>query len=287
MMSHFYMILPSNSSMQFYPNNTLTNYKTRLQIPIELAGDWEVALAEISFPLSWFTISSEFGKFTFSCNSPALGNGEPSRRNFELQVPAGYYKSVREITQQMNSLITRAMNKPYSVTLPNSMEVITYMPLDHTKWPQMKYIDPWRKVGVVLPPNSSLKVDKLLAVVLGWGVNPLTNDGVSSTLLTGTNASDLYGGIHNIYVYTDIVENLVVGDSRAPLLRIVEAEGDYGDVLYQSFEIPHYIPVRKKRFDTIELDIRDVFGEPLSFESGALVVTLHFRRASDPYFLQR
>ena len=55
----------------------------------------------------------------------------------------------------------------------------------------MKYINPWRKVGVVLPPNSSMKVDKFLAVVLGWGVNTLSNDGDTPTLITGTNACDL------------------------------------------------------------------------------------------------
>ena len=66
-MAHFYLVLPSNSSMQFYPNNTITQYKTKLQTAIELTGEWEVALAEMTFPKSWSTIPNQGAKFTFTC----------------------------------------------------------------------------------------------------------------------------------------------------------------------------------------------------------------------------
>ena len=64
-MTHFYLTLPSNSSMKYYPDNTLTHYTTRLQLPMELSGDWEVALTEITFPKSWFTIPKQSCMFTF------------------------------------------------------------------------------------------------------------------------------------------------------------------------------------------------------------------------------
>ena len=83
-----------------------------------------------------------------------------------------------------------------------------------------------------------------------------------------------------MYVYMDIIENVTVGDTQAPLLRIAESGGKFGDVIHQSFKTLRYIPLRKKSFDTVEVDIRDVFGKPVSFESGILVVTFHFRRAS-------
>ena len=49
-MSRFYITLPSNSSSEYYPNNTVTRYTTKLADKIELEGDWEVGLAEISVP---------------------------------------------------------------------------------------------------------------------------------------------------------------------------------------------------------------------------------------------
>ena len=49
-MSRFYVTLPSNSSIEYYPDNTVARYTTKLANKIEVAGDWEVGLAEISMP---------------------------------------------------------------------------------------------------------------------------------------------------------------------------------------------------------------------------------------------
>jgi len=51
-MSRFYLTLPSNSSMDYYPQNTVAQYTTKLNSSIELDGEWEVGLTEISFPFS-------------------------------------------------------------------------------------------------------------------------------------------------------------------------------------------------------------------------------------------
>jgi len=37
--------------MNYYPNNTVAQFVTKLPQAIELNGDWEVALTEISFPI--------------------------------------------------------------------------------------------------------------------------------------------------------------------------------------------------------------------------------------------
>jgi hypothetical protein len=76
-----------------------------------------------------------------------------------------------------------------------------------------------------------------------------------------------------------------VGDTQAPLLRIVETSGKYGDKIRVNFDPPRYIPVQKQEFDSLEIDIRDEYGSPVSFESGQSVVTVHFRRTTNPYFL--
>ena len=52
----FHMILPLNSSMKTYPDNTLNHYVTALSNRIELDGDWEVVLSEILFQRTWYNI---------------------------------------------------------------------------------------------------------------------------------------------------------------------------------------------------------------------------------------
>ena len=75
----------------------------------------------------------------------------------------------------------------------------------------------------------------------------------------------------------------------APLLRIVEVAGSRGEGLQEmthiQFDQPRYIPIQKKNFDSIEIDIRDDAGESIPFDDGKLIVTLHFRRAKESYFL--
>ena len=48
----FYVVLPSNSSLKYFPSNTVTQYVTKLAKPLEFFNEnhWEVALAEITFP---------------------------------------------------------------------------------------------------------------------------------------------------------------------------------------------------------------------------------------------
>ena len=55
MMSQMQLTLPSNSSMDFHPNNTLTNFRTRLHKPLELGDSdtWEVGLSELHYPHAW------------------------------------------------------------------------------------------------------------------------------------------------------------------------------------------------------------------------------------------
>src|SRR6267154_3680933 len=58
-MTNFYLTLPSNSSQQFFPNNTPTEFTTKLVSTIELTNECEVGLAEIMFPRSWYTIPKD------------------------------------------------------------------------------------------------------------------------------------------------------------------------------------------------------------------------------------
>ena len=51
--TQFYLHLPSNSSLDKFPNNTLTEYRVGLPQTINLTGEWEVALTESHYPRSW------------------------------------------------------------------------------------------------------------------------------------------------------------------------------------------------------------------------------------------
>ena len=82
--------------------------------------------------------------------------------------------------------------------------------------------------------------------------------------------------VDSLYVYCDVVEPRMVGDSQVPLLRIVPAEGDHGQLVTRIYENVHYVRLQRKSFQTIEINIRDRTGNIVPFEQGTLNVTLHF-----------
>ena len=59
MESAFYVTLPSNSTMQYFPDNKISNFVTKLSRTLQLDGEWEVGLAEIDYPYTWHNIREE------------------------------------------------------------------------------------------------------------------------------------------------------------------------------------------------------------------------------------
>ena len=54
--SEFYITLPSNSSMQYFPDNKTLNFVMKLSRTLKIDGEWEVGLAEIDHPHTWYNI---------------------------------------------------------------------------------------------------------------------------------------------------------------------------------------------------------------------------------------
>ena len=86
---------------------------------------------------------------------------------------------------------------------------------------------------------------------------------------------DMRGGVESLYVYCDVIENQFIGDTRAPLLRIVPVRGHYNEIIGEVYTSPHYVPVLKKEF---EISIKTDRDELVPFQFGKAIVKLHFRR---------
>ena len=57
-MNPFNLTLPSNSSLNCYPNNILANYVTNLPYSFDLPGENGTScLSEIRFPISWCNVT--------------------------------------------------------------------------------------------------------------------------------------------------------------------------------------------------------------------------------------
>ena len=85
--------------------------------------------------------------------------------------------------------------------------------------------------------------------------------------------------VPTLFVYCDILQYVVVGNIMAPLLRMVDMKRKrtYGK-MQETLAAPLYVPLQKKHFDTIEINIMTDTGEPVHFAHRKSVTVLEFKR---------
>lgn len=248
-MDAFYVTLPSNSSMQYYPDNTLAAFTTMLPNMVELLGDWEVGLVEIQYPYNWNNVSVDSESRTFSLSVQTVTDWV----DYSFTIPPGYYPNIMRL---LSAIVTNANT---TIQDPNFKLIMYNLRAE-------------RKVRLGQKTSCTLTVPLQLQQLLG-----LEQSTLNAHYDRSSKAVDLEP-VNTLFVYCDIVEPRVVGDSLVPLLRIVPVEGEHGKLITHSYQNVHYFKVQKKTFQNIEVNIRDHTGKKVSFESGTLNVTLHFRR---------
>ena len=83
--------------MEYFPANKLTNFKTKLAQPLELIGEWEVALSEFQYPRSWYNLRNLDNHIYVDSG----GQGYPS----VSIIPHGYYPTVKEFVSAVNKTL--------------------------------------------------------------------------------------------------------------------------------------------------------------------------------------
>jgi hypothetical protein len=267
--------------MQFFPDNTLTEFTTKLASTIELTDEWEVGLAEIMFPRSWYTIPKKGLIIEVSCQicgtlaTLATNENKSIFYNTKIYLKGGYYNSMEELTLELNNAAQRAFD--YVAKLPEG----SIMP------PIFSYKQAAKKMCITIQEGMTIEFPPELEVILGLSSmqNPLKNTSYENVTFGGEHSCDLQAGIHALYIYCDLLQFTHVGDIKAPLLRVVDSGGEAGDVVTRYYERPRYVPLQKKNFDSVEIVIRDDLGEKIQFENGKVLLTLHFRRAYNKYLI--
>ena len=248
------MTLPSNSSADYFPDNTASTFKTQLPKQIDLEGEWEVGLSEIQYQHTWYNLRrGDYHFFVIDCTLP-VNHGCSKHK---IAVPGGFYRSPEHLKEKLNAYITRQAD------LDNLNLGVSF-----------KYDDITRKFSVNIEGGWGLLMAESLCSLLGFSECKILPAGTS----TADVVVDMTHGFYSIYIYLDILKPRIVGDCLVPLLRIVPVEGDEDDTITRTYENVHYVSVQRKSFRTVEVYIRDDTGAPVPFERGKSVLTLHFRR---------
>ena len=146
-MTSFHTILPSNSSIKTYPDNTLNHYVTALWNRIELDGDWDVALSEILFQRTWYNIQENI------CMLSIITSGN----EIDLFLPEGFYSDGHQLVDRCNRMIERNLKDTGTI-------VDTKFPYDATS----------RKISVHVGADNVVTLSSDLASIMGFSPRQLT-----------------------------------------------------------------------------------------------------------------
>ena len=241
---HFYLTLSSNGQSEI-----------KLSERIRLDDDFEVGLSEIGYPHNWYNVDNEDEKYWINVHEL----DDAAVIIHTVYVKSGYYKDGDAFASSLTQQVTRAFADVPKVDI---------------KFTFVKHIDRIR-----MRINQSLKKTVApsteLLEFLGFGPKLIFQPAINRT---GSRPFDVKRGFRLLYVYCDVGAHSIVGDTKSPLLRVVNIEGRHGEFVRNVFAQPHYVPVGRREFGSVTITINNELGKPITLRSGQFVITLHFRR---------
>lgn len=256
----FYVTLPSNASLNVFTENTIASYRVDLAQHLHLEGPWQVALTEISYPHTWYNTPKDNSFFHWidawehgapEATEPVI---ELDEKRFTLHVKrfeSGYYDDKEQIMKQINACMREISS---DVTL-----------LYHECKHKFQWLGSGRYRLRFFPP---------MAYMLGLKPGEWFTSGL---LIQSPRTADIKAGFYHMFCYSDVVQHQAVGDAYAPLLRTVQIEGKFGDVISHTFSPAYYLPVAKRHIENISVELKTDQNRPVDFKFGKVVATLHFK----------
>jgi len=231
----FFLVLPSNSSMSHFPDNTTSFFITELPHSIVLHGQWEVAKSEIQFLCSFLHVRHNENVIRFVDVKPDEENGAFTAK--EVTFPNGIYNDIHEFIDAINTackiaeshfyfeqqkasdgdkvLISINCDEKYKMLhhinfFDNFLRILDFASAIFSKYQFYSNL-------MIRKPNSNEE-----KICLTYGFKE-----TGKRLADGYWSSEPYSlwrGIPDkMFVYCDICEPYITGDVR-PLLRIVPVE---------------------------------------------------------------
>lgn len=257
------MTLVSNSSTAIFPENKTSSFTVLLPEKISLRGQWRVAVAEIHYNYNFFNVTDGNNKIILKRNE--IDDNSISKNcdvgTGEVTIQTGFYRSVGDLIATINfELLTHVKGPILSLNKVSNRTIV------HRE--------------NVSDNIESIQFEGRLGMQLGF--EPMRN---ILNFKTSPHVGNTFFGIPDqMMIYTDIIEPTFVGHEKAYVLKIINTEPknyQFGDACYKEYTHMHYIPVQKREFESISVDIRDYTGQLIPFQHGILTIKLHFKKQDE------
>ena len=267
----FTIDLISNASMEVFGENTMAKFRNQLSQPLILDGEWQVALSSISFPSNINNVNSN-GLVVYK-NSRLELDASNNRSGHLRKIRKGIYTSLDQLMDELRRI---AQFKQFDFTF----DKITH------------------KLVLQFGANEDFSFEnEEVPSILGFkGIKDNSHDGYihigyKSHKTLNRHQSDfpvnITFGSQLIFVYIDIIEYQIIGDVRAPVIKIIETErrlrnGSINTVTpihHKTFTILDYMPILSNNIQNIKVELRNEAGKLIPFNgTGKVIVGLKFQK---------
>lgn len=282
-----HLTLPSNSSLKKFPDNVTAEYTTALIGPLQLEGEWEVGLSEISFPHSFYgtrvTVAGSAASSGDNVDLIVFGGAGP-QEGFAISIPPGVYKDGADFMEALEtanfgritvygfgSLGSYAI-KIHDFALP-SLAASDYQTVLAGPDPAQPFQP---------PANIHLTGAGAARLTLEQMIYRRKAGGMSGVFLVIKLKEVSRGSQYDyIDVHCDIIRPTTQGGLLKQIVRRVPVKGVLGDDSLSQTEIfprVFYFPLYSNTISTIRIGLKDAAGARIPFRSGASSVTLSFRK---------
>ncbi|OXU25749.1 hypothetical protein TSAR_016912 [Trichomalopsis sarcophagae] len=284
----FCLVLPSNSSMKYFPDNTTSCFNTELSHEVRLSGNWAVTLTEIHIPCTMvniqkdeceiiFTKTSSSGSTTITANDNDEKHKhkkkQKKREYSDTFFPPGIYDSLKDLAEAINNV--RELHGYLLIALSKKKRGY-YNIRKICECKEAHYYSFSEKVKRIFGfENEKYRLEDFINLKLQSPESRYKTITRNRPACLASAISDQF------FVYSDICIPYTVGDIQASLLRIVVLDNSkykLGVTMVKQFAPPNYMPVLNNTFQNVTIDTKDQHGIHIPFEYGTLTVTLHFKR---------
>lgn len=303
-MESFYLTLLSNSSSKIFPNNRTSRFNVHLNKELNLEGDWCVALTELSYPFTFYNVTEKHNRILIEYDMYTIDGTDKTHQveRFveDIFIAPCYCSSISQLISVINEtfhdnfnvdLFEKGLNKANQVCVVQglSRKIIDIHKVqvaegmlhaaDKLVYKQKpEFFTEYLNTKEISYENFKISLEGRLAIQMGFQ----PGENIASCLHSPQAASHVFGVPDQLFVYSDIIMPQEISDSCSQVLKIVKTADHnsiYGDVISREIFNLNYIPLCKKKFQTIEVELRDSTGQLAAFQFGTSIAQLHFKKA--------
>ena len=284
-MNEFDINIESTGSMDVYPGNKMAVFRNLLPEPLQLDGDWRVALAEIIFPSSIKNITTT-GYMIYTPKTPYDYMSRPKSDSSGATI-------VRREDWSNNA----TFNAGEYLTVDEILKVLELG--TSTKKPLAKAEIQDKRVQLKFNQGYGLSFhDRSILNVLGFNGVSDTNRGgffIGSNKLVQEQAQpiksdfpiDITSGTDIFFVYCNMIEQQNIAGTKAPILRVIDTKRKLKDGgltvtstnTHRSFRELQYKKLVLSSIREIFIELVTATGDYVPFVgTGRVVLTLKFRK---------